>query len=202
MVGISLSLYAGMAIQRPSRPYDGNWWLSISATERIGFVNGYFDCYTYEYKGRDNFSKPRATYADSISGFYERRQASERSKAVSEVLSQFRDAPGRPAIDKYAQPARGPHGGDDGLYWRQMSAREGPELRQLGFIEGYLSCHVELSGNKRAMFSKPPADYVTLISEWYGFHRDTDDIDARRESSAIADVLYKFRDRPAGSKGR
>lgn len=83
---------------------------------------------------------------------------------------------------------------DDGLVWRQMSLQTGPEVGQRGYIEGYLACHVRVNHNKGGTFARPAEDYVRLITQWYGFVRETDDIKSDREPVAIADVLYKFRD--------
>lgn len=173
---------------------DGRWWLSISPNERTGFLDGYFDCYTYEFKGPDRFSSSTDTYSHAITHFYKKGESFELSDLVSDLLHKFRDPQGRIVIDKYAEHSKRPHGGNDGLYWRQMSADTGPEVEQRGFIEGYLACHSGLSHNKNGAFSKSAATYVELISHWYGFNRETDDIDAKREPTAIADVLFKFRD--------
>ena len=195
-----LCLHATTRQQEPHGTYDGHWWLSISSSERTGFLNGYFDCYTYDHKGPDHFSNSADTYKYSITQFYEKGQPFELNDEVTELLHQFRDPPGRIVIDKYAEHAKEPHGGNNGLYWRQISANSGPELQQLGFVEGYLACYVGLGRNGIGTFSKPATEYVKLITQWYGFNRDTDDIESEREPTAIAAVLIKFRDqsRPDG----
>lgn len=200
IMGCSLSLllvlssYCATGQQKPETTYNGHWWLSIRSAERTGFLNGYLDCYTYEYKGADRFSSPINTYEDSITHFYKRGPSFELNDSVAGLLRQFRDPAGRVVIDKYAQPATGPHGGDDGLYWMQISDYPGPQLEQRGFVEGYLACHAGLDQNKGGTFPKPAAEYVKLITQWYGFKRDTGDINAKRQPTAIADVLFKFRD--------
>ena len=184
--------------QQKASSYDGHWWLSISENEQSGFLNGYFDCYYYEFKGPARFSYPVDLYQLEITKFF-RMDESNLSTPVSEVLLDYRDSRGFKIIDKYAEHAKGPHGYYDGLYWRQISEYTGPELEQLGFVEGYLACHAGLNHNKGGVFSKPPAEYVRLITQWYGFNRKTDDVDAKREPAAIAEALFKFRDQPQDS---
>lgn len=86
----------------------------------------------------------------------------------------------------------------------EISANTGLQLEQVGFVEGYLACHAKLDHNKGGTFSKPAAEYVNLITEWYGFNRDTDAVNAKRQPTAIADVLFKFRDQaqPATSHSK
>lgn len=204
--GCSLSLLMAMSSYRatgqpkPDGAYDGHWWLSIASSERTGFLNGYFDCYTYEYKGPDRFSSAADTYRNSITQFYEKGQSFELNGSVADLLHRFRDPQGRIVIDKYAEHNTGPHGGNDGLYWRQISADAGPEMEQRGFVEGYLACHTGLDHNKSGTFSKSVEEYVKVITQWYGFNRATDDINANHEPTAIADVLFKFRDQTQPAK--
>lgn len=75
----------------------------------------------------------------------------------------------------------------------QMSALGG-KAEQLGCIEGYLACHVSLNDNRGGAFSKEPSEYVALISHWYRFDRATGQVDAKRQVTPIANVLFKFLD--------
>jgi hypothetical protein len=184
---------------RGGAQYDGKWWLSISAKEQDGFVSGFYDCYTYEYKGPDRYTvKSFAEYRRLITGYYQ-NDTSKKNLPVSEVMHQFRDRPGeKPATG--GETTRGQHGYFDGLYWKQISALGGKE-KEVGFIEGYLSCHSELVRDRGGVFSKPPADYAELITQWYGLKEDTGDIDEKREPAKVANVLFKFRDGAASQKG-
>jgi hypothetical protein len=196
---LTLCFYGATSPQKPGAAYDGHWWLSVSTSERSGFLNGYFDCYIYECKGPDRFSSSVVTYRYSITEFYEKGEPFELNDLVSDLLHEFRDPQGYRVIDRYAEHEKGPHGGNDGLYWKQMSALGG-KAEQVGFVEGYLWCHAHLSGNKGGTFSKDPVKYVALITRWYGFVAETGDIDAEREPTAIADALFKFRDHPERPK--
>jgi hypothetical protein len=213
MLGCSLSLllvlspYCATGQQNPETTYNGHWWLAITEQEQSGFLNGYFDCYTYEYKGPARYTNyPPAIARDLVTKFY-KENASRLNDLVSNVFLGLRDRPGESEIDKYGEPIKGPHGLYHGLYWRQISNYPGPQLEQSGFVEGYLECHAGLDHNKGGTFSKPAAEYVSLITQWYGFNRDTGDINAKREPTTIADVLFKFRDQaqtvnPGGAGGQ
>ena len=185
------SLAGAAAQQKASASYDGHWWLGITPHEQYGFLNGFTDCYDYEYKGPDRYIDYNEDQT-LITMFYE-ENVSRQTQAVAAVLHMFRAGPGekpRPG----GELVKGRHAYYDGLYWRQISEYSGPELEQLGFVEGYLWCHARLAHNKGGVFSKPPGEYVRLITQWYGFNRETDDVDEKREPTAIAGALFRFRD--------
>lgn len=196
-----ISLSAAAAGQQPNAATkdDGRWWSSISGTEQFGFLNGYFDCYTCEFKGPDRYTSLAVMYRTAITEFYKKGSSSELDVMVSESLHRLRDPEPPPAMDPFGGHSKEPHGRNDGLYWREISSHGGPELEQLGFVEGYLTCYAGLKEGKGGTFSKPAADYVRSIAGWYGFKAETGDIDRRREPTPIADVLFEFRDqaRPA-----
>lgn len=109
-------------------------------------------------------------------------------------------------MKSYFNLIAGSHGVYDGLYWQEMytntdwanSPNTGPakipELRLRWFIEGYLTCHAHLNRNKGGAFSRSAAEYVRLISGWYRLDPKTANIDPERGMTAIADVLFRFRD--------
>jgi hypothetical protein len=156
-------------------------------------LNGYFDCYTYQYKGPNGFTqRPPAIARDLVTKFYQ-ENPSRLNDLVSDVFDSLQDRAGEKGIRTGGEPMTGPHGYYDGLYWRQIWALGG-RLEQTGFAEGYLWCQTHLSRNKSGVFSKSPAEYVALITQWYGFDETTGDVDGKREPAAIADVLFMFRD--------
>jgi hypothetical protein len=178
----------------PVAHYDGRWWTSVSGYEQFGFLNGYFDCYTYELKGPDRYTSLPVMYQSAISEFYKRGPSPELEVVVSELLDRLGDPEPPPAIEPFGGHSAESHGRNDGLYWREISAHGNPELEQRGFVEGYLACHAGLNHDQGGTFSKPAAEYVKSITGWYGFDAATGDIDRKREPSPIADVLLKFRD--------
>lgn len=172
--------------------YNGPWWLSVGTAERAGFIDGYRDCYEYEFRGPERFSCGTDTYTTAITHFYSRGTSVERATFVGQALSKLKDAPGLKLTVPGASQPREPHGGKDGLYWMQLSVAGGGG--QVGFVEGYIACHARLNNNKGGTFSKTAADYVKSISDWYRFDRETGDIDATRQPTFVADALFHFKD--------
>ena len=200
LLTVALLISSGAkAQQKMNTRYDGHWWLSISSSERNGYLNGYFDCYDYEFNGPARFDKNQPDIAyELVTEFYD-GNPSHLAEPVSDVFYRFRDRPGEKMRATDGEQITGRHGFYDGTYWKQISALGG-QAEQLGFVEGYLWCHAHLSRNRGGVFSKAPAEYVKLITRWYKFNRDTGDIDAKREPTKIADVLFKFRDQTRGSQ--
>ena len=195
-LSLLLALSPNFAVGQPKAEgtYNGHWWLAITHQEQSGFLNGYLDCYTYEHKGPARFTNHPPAIARVLVTRYYRENSSRLSNLVSSVFLGLRDSPGKAAVDRYGEPIKGTHGFYRGLYWMQISDYPGPQLEQRGYIEGYLTCHARLNHNSGGTFSKPAADYVKLITQWYGFNPETGDINAKRQPTAIADVLFKFRD--------
>jgi hypothetical protein len=188
----SSSASVSPAWQAPEKRYDGHWWVTIANNERRGFVDGYLDCYTYEFKGPASFhNRPPVEIQQLVTAFYsqERSRANDR---VPEVLYRFQDRAGdtlRAREDGEAHPE--PHGYYDGQYWFEQT-NDG----RLGFIEGYLHCHA-MHSRRSGGFSRRLDEYRALISRWYGIREGTADLDEARAPGKIADVLFRFRDRPA-----
>jgi hypothetical protein len=176
--------------QRSERSnYDGHWWQSVSPHERAGFVTGYMDCYSHE-RGARFTTHSREAYRDLVSKFYE--AASNRDEPVASTLIGLQDPRSESEGDSLTDRPGADHGYYDGLYWMQMSV-DGPE-EQLGFVEGYLRCYSEFARNSLGIFSKSPAEYRSLITQWYRFDEATGDVDAERQPEKIANVLIKLRD--------
>lgn len=190
-VWLATAVACGAQSQPGSRPsYDGRWWRSITPVERVGFVFGYFDCYTFEYKGPQRFlTKSYERYSQLITQVYS--DSSRVGHSLVDVIDQLRDKPGEKDENPGGSPTPGRHDGMDGLYWKQASL-EGHD-KQRGFVEGYLLCHEKLAQNKGGAFSKAPDEYRALVTQWYRLDEKNGDIDAKREPEAIADVLFKVR---------
>lgn len=187
----------GAGRQIDTHKYNGHWWLSITQAVQSGFLNGYYDCYRYEYKGSAKFtSNPPDIARSHVTEFY-KQNVSRLDDPVTSVFYSLRDRPGEKPSASDGQRIRGRHGYYRGLYWMQISLSKDA---QLGFVEGYLACHAQLNRNNGGTFSKPPSEYVALINHWYRFNPLTGDIDGDRQPTPIADVLFRFRDRPQQPK--
>jgi hypothetical protein len=166
---------------------DGNWWRASDKAQREGFLAGYVDCSTAEAKNKV-FEVQWNNYEPKITEFYN-AHPTELKKPVAEVFLQvIGQYPQNPKALATGEKYTGKHGMFDGEYWRQV-----PDQRE-GFVQGLLVCYQGLK-TKRATFSKPAAWYASEISKWYGVREDDpSEINEKRVSVAIADVLLKFRD--------
>ena len=117
---------AGQSSRRPGKVVGSREGQSVGGDERFGFLNGYFDRYPYEFKGPDRYPSLAVMYRTAITEFYKRGPSPELEVAVSESLHRLRDPEAQPAIDQFGGRSSEPHGRNDGLYWREISARGGP----------------------------------------------------------------------------
>jgi hypothetical protein len=171
--------------------YGGKWWLSVASLEQRGYINGDFDCDTWEVGNR---SVPNSTAEDVqkfVNEFYV--DPPHWPVPVFRVIQTFYSHEAKQADG--GKPSDGevrsePHGYWDGLWWK--GAGYPNTLEQLGYVEGYLACYEGEAHSPRGTFSKAPAQYVSLISGWYKR--------TGKEDAKIADVLFKFRDQELHSK--
>jgi hypothetical protein len=63
-------ILGNVACKRTQRfqAYDGTWWMSTPLDQRLGFVDGFVDCYTYGQQS----TKPRNWCQAAISAYYEK----------------------------------------------------------------------------------------------------------------------------------
>jgi hypothetical protein len=182
---------AVVALAQTAKPYDGSWWASVSKSEQLGFVSGYVDCNDTELHGVD-FLGSFIGFRKKVSDYYE-QNPSARDTAVGDVLVRVAAASAKPA-EKAEKSGKneGPPGTAEispqpgffnGEYWIQA----GPE-QQLGYIEGYLWCHRHRPSHRRGQFSKSPADYREMVTDWY-----SDEFPGHSTDTPISEVLYRVR---------
>ena len=171
--------------------YDGKWWLSVSSLEQRGSINRDFDCDTWELGDK---LAPNATAKDAqkfVSQFYQ--DPPNWHLPVFRVIHTFYSRHAE-ALQKGSRAGgetwSEPHGYWDGLWWK--GAGYPNILEQLGYVEGYLACYEGEAHSLKGTFSKPPAEYVSVITDWYKR--------TGKEDAKIADVLFKFRDQVLHSK--
>jgi len=164
---------------------DGRWWRAISGGERLGYVNGYEDCYVYDAKGAHTATGWTANrYVGAVEEHY-RQHPDQRTTPVSSVLKEInRTGRARP-VPAGGEEWKENHGYYDGLWWRGASAPE-----QLGFVEGYLSCYSTEMPGAPATFSKAANEYVRLMNSYMQEHVHSDE-------EKVADMLGRFRDHHA-----
>lgn len=174
-----------------SARFDGAWWLSVSKSQRISFLDGYFDCLVNDVV--DNIPKPDCptpTIEGGITAYYKTHQ----SELGVEVIAIYFSLCG-PGSDQKSAPNgevySGKHGFFSGDYWQQLENDE-----RLGFIQGYTECQKKYN-KPIASFTQSQIWYSTQISQWYGVDpNDSDHVDnqlftiEKRYMVAIADVLF------------
>lgn len=169
----------------PNQAFDGRWWQATSEREHSGFVAGFLDCYTSDYRGPGSFAfKSLDAYRDLVTAHYT-AAGSDLKEGVSLVLARI----GRTETDSLQPGPEGdaPRAAFDGLYWMQLSV--GGAERQLGFIEGYLSCRHDFMPDQSSQFTKSPIQYQHAVTRWYRFVEESGDIDEKRQRVRIAEAL-------------
>jgi hypothetical protein len=78
--------------------WDGQWWREATATERLGFVEGYLACFAQTGKhAGGGFSKPTSEYVSEINGWYKldvvngNVDAKRIDAKIADVLVKFQD---------------------------------------------------------------------------------------------------------------
>jgi len=182
---IALSVIGIASGSTGDQAHDGKWWLSVDKDQRLGFVDGYIDCYVFVRKGPLPFLESPNQYEQRVTEHL-KNHVSDCSKPVTQVLEVIAAKPAAKTTGKWEEE----HGLFDGDYWRQAE----PSGR-VGFIQGFLECQRK-DGKAVAKFSRSDDWYVAQISQWYGIKEDDPgEINPKRESKKIADVLYTFKDK-------
>lgn len=179
-------LVTGVASGSTGDPaHDGKWWLSVDKDHHLGFVAGYIDCYVFVRKGPLPFLESWYQYEQRVTE-YLKDHPTESSKPVTKVLEAIAAKPMTKTTDKWEQK----HGVFDGEYWRQAMPSQ-----RVGFVQGFLECQRK-DIKATAKFSRTDDWYTAQISQWYGIREDDPaEINSKRESKKIADVLYLFKDK-------
>jgi hypothetical protein len=166
--------------------FDGSWWKAAPPEERRGFLEGYIDCHTYDLGRGRSYDESTYVYAQRIDEDVQGDLQDLHTPVVTLLQREHRPAViGANAIGKLKLR----HGYHNGEFWRSSEAP-----LKLGFIEGYLWCQShEVHSSSNLRFSKPPSEYVKLISKWYGTSDSNERlINPERKSVAIPDVLQNF----------
>jgi len=183
------------ALFAQSKSYDGIWWQSRTSPELEGFIFGYGDCYADPAGQRIRMSLDDADTRLAVSVFYQSHQKNL-SRPAAHVLKDV--WAGHIPVHNAMRPAPGEgwrerHGYFDGTWWKGSSNAE-----QLGFVEGYMSCHNSELRNAKPL-SLEPDKYVEMLSTWYAPSDET--AAAQHQAEKIADVFQRLNS-PARSARR
>jgi hypothetical protein len=166
--------------------YDGTWWMNTPLNQRLGFIDGFVDCYTY---GKQS-TKPRNWYQAAISSYYEKHSGDE-SMLVGQVLIRIAEStkdfslPGRNSANVVKL-----NGTFDGRVWLIYSQKE-----RMGFIEGCLNALMPRT-SRSVIFPKSPEYYTDVVTRFYSVSaasQSQTDASEHPINRRIVDVLWGMR---------
>jgi len=174
-------------VAKPLSGYDGKWWVAADDYEREGFFWGTSDCLTWTaHVGKGFYGTSTGMNADAFTRKVSDYYRAHPSHITVPVISVWRKL--GPEIGKATPQTEGgevyktPHGFlDDGWY------KSSSEAERFGFLEGYLGCLRTYVKDQE--YSRPVHEYDDKIWDYYASH-------PKSYHEAIADVLFRFRDRP------
>lgn len=185
---LSLSAFAS---EHPAS-YDGQWWLSISDRQRLGFIHGFEVCYAH-LADRNNPLNGSFTLRPAVTKYLQDHAESRPQSVESTLLKVNMQLPVRrysaPPNETPAEIAAKWGANNNGDEWRA------PDAFQLGYVEGFLECYSKHTKQENGTFSKSPEWYVKAIADWYGTGPDPEEINLTREGEKIPEVLFRFRDK-------
>jgi hypothetical protein len=167
--------------------YDGNWWLAAAHEERLEFLNGAGDC--LEWAVHAEWPHPVDQLEDLIQSYYETHPTARKQAITTVWRKVLSSAPPQKPRSSGGEVWTNPHGFFNGFYWRQ-----GSEVQNRGFLEGYLWCMQACAKRPSAKFSQGVDYYFSQISGYIQSHPETAD------TESIASILFRFRDLPKNSK--
>jgi hypothetical protein len=184
---MAVLLFPRILVGAQTTSYDGDWWQKSTAAEQEGFILGYGDCYADPEGSRVRGATDEVEVRFAVSTYYQ-GHASERHRPASKVLKDVWSGHIEP---RNSQPPRAGegwherHGFLDGGWWTGSNHAE-----QLGFIEGYVTCH-NTEEVKQALLRQSPAWYAAQVSSWYDEQGDEETV-AQRRATKIHEVLPRL----------
>jgi hypothetical protein len=164
--------------------YDGAWWLAADPSERTGFLDGASDCLLSKAHEKWPANTRPEMDQESITLHY-KTNPKDVHASVADVWRKTASKSTRPKPVPGSEVYTNPHGYFDGEFWR-----EGSELANRGFLEGYLWCIRTCVKEPTETYSQSIDYYWTEIWDYLRAHPKT------AYNEAIADILSRFRDRP------
>jgi hypothetical protein len=180
-------IIGNMNCRRPRfQAYDGTWWVNIPLDQRLGFIDGFVDCYTYGSRKEEKLQKPRNWYQAAVSAYYE-KNGDDREMLVGQVLIRVAETSEAPSPVGQDSPKEArPNGVFDGTVWLKYSEKE-----RIGFVEGNLNALMPQT-SRLASFPENPQYYADAISKRYETSR-VDQGDSVKQR--IGEILWVLRNR-------
>jgi hypothetical protein len=171
---------------------DGRWWLGSSSVEHDGFILGFLDCYNSSSQKKLHTSW-RGFQLDSM---VRRYIAADSGRLISPMWKLLPLVIKSAGVGPYVEIDKGGEtNAIDWYFWGEYASGPDGPARGAGAIEGYLSCNESVLKGRRGRYSRAAADYVTLITRWYGYDPKTfAHSGPLRDDVLVWDVLYELRD--------
>jgi hypothetical protein len=146
---------------RSFQGYDGTWWEYVPLEQRLGFIDGFVDFYTFGCRKEGSLCQERNKFADAITSYYANHLEDE-SMTVGAVLIRVAKASGATSFEGWNPPASEEEtGAFDGRAWAKYSTKE-----RLGFVEGYLNALMPQS-SRAANYPRSSEYYAKAVTRFY-----------------------------------
>ena len=141
--------------------YDGTWWGYVPLDQRLGFIDGFVDYYSFGCRKESNLCKERNKFETAISAYYAKHPEDESMK-VGGVLIRAAKSAGFTSFDGWEPPdSSAETGAFDGLAWAKYSTKE-----RLGFVEGYLNALMPQS-SRSSNYPRSSEYYAKAVTRFY-----------------------------------
>lgn len=159
--------------------YDGIWWEKTPPDQRLGFIEGFVDCYTYGCSKEVALCSKRKDLEKAVSSYYQKFGGDE-SKLVGEVLVEISNSEKKTPVESAVKAEI-----LDGLAWSQYS-----DKKRMGFVEGFLNALMP-EGSRAVRFPGGPEHYSQAVTRFYNAPPDT--AGETPLNKRIGDVLWSLR---------
>jgi len=156
-------VFGGISCKRtqPFQGYDGTWWEYVPLDQRLGFVDGFVDFYTFGCRKEANLCKERNRLQMAISSYYA-SHPEDASMTVGIVLAREAKSAGATVFEGWDPPVAAEEtGAFDGQVWARYSTKE-----RLGFVEGYLNALMPQS-SRTANYPRSSEYYAKAVTRFY-----------------------------------
>jgi hypothetical protein len=191
LIFVPLFVLGSICCKRPTSPqgYDGSWWMITPLDQRLGFIDGFVDCYTYGCREESKLCAARNELETAVSSYYATHHADE-SMLVGEVLIRVAKSEGASSVEGRDSSEMDQNTGADGLLWLKYSPK-----KRLGFVEGCLNALMPQT-SRSVFFPKNPGYYSDAVTRFYtAYSTNQSQTDTREDplTVPISKVLWGLR---------
>ena len=163
LIFVALFVIGSMCCSRSKsfKRYDGTWWANTPLDQKLGFIDGFVDGYTYGCREAKQLCTARNELETAISSYYT-KHGEDDSMLVGDVLLRTAGSSGAFANNEET-PQKSVQENDafDGFVWLKYSPK-----KRLGFVEGYLNALMPQT-SRSVFFPKNPEHYSSAVTGFY-----------------------------------